>query len=186
MKSIVFKILPVLLILNFNASAQEERHFIREGNKLYQKEKYNEAEIKYRKAIEKNNNSFEARFNMGDALYKQGNYKEALNVWNELLQTTTDKQKLAKLHYNIGNVYLKTNKLKESINSYINSLKLNPGDQDAKYNLSVALQKLKKHQQQQKNKQNKQNKQNKNQKDNKQQIKNDKQKNNNQKPVPNY
>ncbi len=178
MKSLIFNILFCLLaLLSYRANSQEERHFIREGNQLYEKKKYNEAEIKYRKAIEKNNRSFEAKFNMGDALYKQGNYKEALKVWQELLQSTTDKDKLEKLHYNIGNIYLKTNKLKESINSYINALKLNPDDKEAKYNLSVALQKLKKQQQQQKqNQQNKKQNQNKQNKNNKK--KNDKKKEN--------
>src|ERR1700746_2696203 len=71
-----------LLILLFtltsnNSCAQKERKSIREGNKLYEEKKYTEAEKKYNQALEKNKNSFEGTFNLGDALYKLEKYKEA-------------------------------------------------------------------------------------------------------------
>ncbi len=49
----------------------------------------------------------------------------------------------AKLYYNIGNSLLKSQKIKESVGAYKESLKLNPNDQQAKYNLSYALNMLK-------------------------------------------
>ncbi len=53
--------------------AQTEKKHVREGNKLYSSGKFNDAEISYRKALEKNKKSFQGTFNLGDALYKQGN-----------------------------------------------------------------------------------------------------------------
>ena len=50
----------------------------------------------------------------------------------------TDDDK-AKIHYNVGNSLLKSQKLDESIEEYKESLKLNPNDQEVKYNLSYAI-----------------------------------------------
>ena len=60
----------------FSAHAQKEYKDIRSGNKAYEDGKYTEAEIEYRKGLSKNSNSFESNFNIGNALYKQGKYKE--------------------------------------------------------------------------------------------------------------
>jgi len=67
--------------------------------------------------------------------------------------------------YNLGNSLLKSGKLKESIEAYKNSLRLDPGNMEAKYNLAFAQDRLKEQeQQQQQNQQNQdQNKDQKNQ-----------------------
>ena len=56
-----------------SSQAQQERKFIREGNELFEKQDFEKAEVEYRKAADKKNESFEAAFNMADALYKQKN-----------------------------------------------------------------------------------------------------------------
>ena len=54
-----------------------ERKNVREGNKLYQEEKFTEAEIAYRKSLEVNPRSSEGTYNLGNALYKQKKFPEA-------------------------------------------------------------------------------------------------------------
>ena len=56
--------------------AQQERKFIREGNELFEKQNFEKAEVEYRKAADKKMDSFEAAFNMADALYKQKKYEK--------------------------------------------------------------------------------------------------------------
>ena len=51
--------------------AQTENKYIREGNDFYKRNNFNAAEKSYSKSIEKNKESLDAQFNMGDALYKQ-------------------------------------------------------------------------------------------------------------------
>lgn len=59
-------------------SAQKaERKNVREGNKLYESEKYTESEIAYRKSLEVNPRSTEGTYNLGNSLYKQGKFPEA-------------------------------------------------------------------------------------------------------------
>ena len=45
---------------------QGGRKYIRQGNKNYEKELYQESEILYRKSLDKNQSSYEANFNLGD------------------------------------------------------------------------------------------------------------------------
>lgn len=158
-----------LLLLSVAASAQSERSLIRQGNKQYNEGKFNEAENSYRGAISKKSNSFEAVFNTANSLYKQGKFTDAAVMYDSLTKWKNPQDLQSKLYYNMGNSYVKAKKLNEGISAYKNSLKLNPKDENAKYNLSYAYKLLKKEQDQQKNqnKNNDKNKDNKNNKDNK-------------------
>ncbi len=138
------------VLFSYSSIAQTEKKYVRDGNKQYKNGKFNDAEINYRKAIEKNKDSFEGAFNLGDALYKQGKYQEALEQFQSLASQKTSKENLSKVHHNIANSLLQTKKYEESIEEYKNSLKLNSKDDDTKYNLEYARSMLKKEQQQKK------------------------------------
>ncbi len=129
--------------------AQEERKHIRDGNKSYNDSKFEESEISYRKAIDKSPNSFNAAFNLGDALYKQEKYEEAANQFQALASRDLSKEDLAKVYHNLGNSYLQAGKYQESIDSYKQALRNNANDLETKYNLSYAMRMI---QQQQQNK----------------------------------
>ena len=133
----------------FQCNAQTDKKFIRKGNREYEKNKYPESEISYRKAIDKNKQSPDAVFNIGDALYKQNKFEEAGKQFLENANQNDDKNKKSAGLYNLGNSLLKANKLEESIEAYKNSLKLRPDNVEAKYNLSYAQDLLKEQQQQQ-------------------------------------
>lgn len=147
-------LLVCLLYIN-SLMAQTEKKLVREGNKQYNGGKFNDSEISYRKALDKNKKSFEGAFNLGDALYKQGKYEEALEQYKSIASQQTSKENQSKLHHNIANTLLQTKKYEESIEEYKNSLKLNPKDNDTKYNLEYAKSMLKKEQQQKKDDQKK-------------------------------
>jgi Tfp pilus assembly protein PilF len=159
-------ILFVLLIISADLIAQTDKKYVRKGNREYEKSKYSDSEISYRKAIDQNKQYPDAVFNVGDALYKQNKFEEAGKQFAESTDQNVDKGKKSAGLYNMGNSLLKANKLPESIEAYKNSLKLRPDNKEAKYNLSYAQDLLKRQQEQQKN-QKAQNKQDQN-KDNKQ------------------
>lgn len=161
-----------ILLLSFNNGfSQKDKQLIREGNKKYDNTKFDDAELSYRKAIENNPKSFDAAFNLGDALYRQGKYEEAANQFQALSNEDVDKETLSKVYHNLGNSYIQNKKLKEGIEAYKQSLRLKDEDVETKYNLSQALRMLKQEQQQQQ--QNQDNKDNKDQ--NKDQQKQDQQ-----------
>jgi Ca-activated chloride channel family protein len=150
---------PVMLLaaLASGLEAQSVRSLVNKGNDLYNEGKYTDAEVNYRKALEKNQALIPGKFNLGNVLHKEGKLDDAVKEYEATLQPGTPKETKAKAHYNIGNSYLREQKYREAINSYVESLKLSPDDYDAKYNLSYALRMLRQQQQQQQNKnQNKQ------------------------------
>jgi len=138
-----------LLVLIVSVNAQQAGKYIREGNRNYDKKKFNESETSYRKAQEKNKEAFEPSFNIGDALYKQGKYTEAANQFESITEHKLKDMDLANVYHNLGNSFLNEKKFKESIDAYKNALRKNPNDKETKYNLSYAMKML---QQQQQNK----------------------------------
>jgi tetratricopeptide (TPR) repeat protein len=76
-----------------------------------------------------------------------------------------DKGSKAAANYNIGNTYMSQQKWEEAIDAYKKTLRANPQDADAKYNLSYAEQMLKKQEQENKDKKDKEDKDKKDDKD---------------------
>ncbi|WP_234367747.1 tetratricopeptide repeat protein [Parabacteroides pacaensis] len=142
------------------ASAQKaERKNVREGNKLYTKEKYTESEIAYRKSLEVNPKSIEGNYNLGNSLYKQGKYDEAAKQYQQTIAQEADPLKLAQAFHNMGNITMQKKDYAKSVEAYKMSLRLNPSDDETRYNLALAQKLLQDQQQQQQDQdQNKDNK----------------------------
>lgn len=157
-------IIALLMMAASTAWAQQERKFIREGNDLFDKQDFEKAEVEYRKAADKKANSFEAAFNMADAMYKQKKYEEALKQFSQLAETEKDKQRLGEIYHNIGNTLLAMEKTDESIEAYKQSLRNNPKSEATKYNLEYARHKQQQDQQNQQNQDQNKDQQNQNQK----------------------
>jgi Ca-activated chloride channel family protein len=157
----------LLLIYPVMLDAQSDKKYIRKGNREYEKNKFSESEISYRKAIDKNKQLPNAIFNIGDALYKQDKYEDAAKQFTENVSLNDDRNKKSAGLYNLGNSMLKANKLKESIDAYKGSLKLRPDNKEAKYNLAYAQDLLKKQEEQKQNQQNQDKDKDKNKKDQK-------------------
>lgn len=145
----------ILFILSFLMSitsiAQNKKSFLRDGNKLYTDSSYNEAEIQYRKSLEKDQDYFNASFNLADAVYKQERFEEASALFDALKDNTSTENDLAKVYHNLGNSLVKEQKLEEAIDAYKSALRINPKDEDTRYNLALSKQK-KQEQEKQENK----------------------------------
>lgn len=173
-----FAIISIFLLgIIGQALAQQERKYIREGNDLFDKQDFEKAEVEYRKAADKKADSFEAAFNMADALYKQKKYDEALKQFSALAEKEKDKKRLGEIYHNIGNTLLSMEKTDESIEAYKESLRNNPDSEQTKYNLEFARHQK---QQQQQNQDKNQDKQEQNQDQQQNQDKNQQNKDQNQ------
>ncbi|MDP1746903.1 MAG: tetratricopeptide repeat protein, partial [Bacteroidota bacterium] len=71
--------------------SQQEKKFIREGNKQYDAKNYSEAEKNYSRGLNKNKDSYKSSFNLGDAYYKQGKYEEAAEQFQLLTHRPSSK-----------------------------------------------------------------------------------------------
>jgi len=127
---------------------QDFRSLVREGNRQYNTGKAVDAETSYRRALDVDERSDLAAFNLGNAMYRQQKFEEAGREFEKVASETTGKMDKARAYHNLGNSYLQQQKLKESIEAYKQALRNNPNDLDTKYNLSYAMNLLKEQEQQ--------------------------------------
>lgn len=156
MPKIKYIVLCFALFLPSIAFAQKaERSLLRQGNKQYDKKKFTEAEIKYRKALEVNPQSPEGSYNLGNALYKQNKPKETLEFYQTALGKQNDPLKKSQIFHNAGNVFMAAEEYDKAVESYKMSLRINPNDNETRYNLALAQALLKKQQKENKKKEDK-------------------------------
>lgn len=149
--------------------AQDERRFIRKGTDKYNKGDFVESGNEYWKALDKNQNSLEARFNVAATMFKQEKYQDAIKQLQALSNQTNDKDVLGKIFHNIGNSYMGLNDLDNGINAYKTALKNNPFDDETRYNLIAAMKMKKQQEDQQDQKQEQQEKEQKKEQEQQQQ-----------------
>ena len=140
----------IALLVSTTIQAQTDRLLVRQGNKQFRAGNYAEAEVSYRKAVEKNPRNAQAIFNLGNALLGQRKDSAAVSQFEQAAKLETNPIRKSQAYHNIGVV--------------------NPADDETRYNLELC-----KRQQQQQN-QDQQNQQNKDNKDQKDKDKKDQQK----------
>lgn len=74
-------------------------------------------------------------FNKANTLYNNGKFTEAINLYNEILDTG---QHSAELYYNLGNAHYKLNNIAPSIYFFEKAKLLNPKDKEINNNLAFA------------------------------------------------
>ncbi len=133
---------------------REARKDVREGNEFYNELKFEEAEIAYKKALDKNPNYAKASYNLGNTIYQQNKNKEAIFQYDLAEKIAPDKMSKAEIFHNMGNAFMKEKQYDKAVDAYKNSMRNNSKDEETRYNLAMA-QELLKNQQNQDNKDNK-------------------------------
>ena len=143
----------VLVMLAMSATAQTDRQYVRQGNKLFRNGDYPNAEVSYRKAIEKNPKNPQAVFNLGNALMAQKKDSAAVAQFESASKLETNPLRKAKAFHNMGVVCQSHKMYGEAIEAYKNALRLNPADDETRYNLVLCKHQQQKQQQNQQNQQ---------------------------------
>lgn len=152
--------------------SQHANQLIRQGNKQYESGNYQDAEVKYIKSQQGKGASYKGVYNAGTASYQQKNYAQAAASFDSARMLHLDEGVRSDLYYNLGNSFLKygqdsvqeaSKALPASIAAYKEALRLNPDDQEAKYNLAYAQKLLQQQQQNQDQQQQNQDEQQQNQ-----------------------
>jgi len=157
----------LLLLMAVGAQAQSDRDYIRQGNKQFRAGKFAEAEVDYRKAIEKNAKNPQAAYNLGNALLAQKKDSAAIVQYQQAAKLETNQKRRSYAYHNIGVICQGHQMYGEAIEAYKEALRNNPNDDETRYNLELCKRQQKQQQQkqQQQNQQNQQQKQNKDNKD---------------------
>jgi tetratricopeptide (TPR) repeat protein len=155
-------LLTVLVLLAPGVCRGSVAGEVRRGNQAYRQERYQGALEAYRQAQLEEPDLAPLHFNIGNVHYRQENWEGALEEF-ELAQASGDSALTARAWYNMGNTLFRQQNLPEAAEAYKHSLKLDPGDMDAKYNLELVLKMLEQQQQQQQQQQQDQSRQEKEQ-----------------------
>lgn len=168
MKYRVLAILAVIVasLISGEVVAQKmpERRLVRKGNRQYERGDYDNSIDNYSRALRYDPKSFEAKFNTANVQFRRAfadsvqldvkMIEKAEQTLRKLAQdsTRTDIER-ADVAYNLGNSLFMQQKFKEALTSYRDAMRLNPDDQEAKYNYALTKEMLKQQQQQQQNQQ---------------------------------
>ena len=114
------------------------------GQQLYESGKYLEAYEAYQRVLRQEGGP-EVRYNTGNTLYRLRQYTEAAKTWRESLNGPAALKQ--EVFYNMGNAYVRAAEdanalsryLDRAIEAYEEALRIDPADQDAKWNLELAL-----------------------------------------------
>lgn len=128
-------------------STKRERNSIKEGNTHFAQQRYADAEISYKKALEENPDNATAQFNLASSYIKQrGN--DVANKADSLIRTADailtsvsgqqNIQLAQKAYYDRGNLAYKAEDYAAAIEHYKNALRRNPDDDMARENLRLA------------------------------------------------
>lgn len=137
-------ILLVLTILSGNClMAQVWTDSLRKAQTLHKEQKYGQALDLYKRAKVNSANDKYLKGEIAQSAYKSEDFESAYASLQTALKYESNPIELSRLHYNQGNVCFKRGNYKEAIENYKLSLRKNPENEDAKYNLSQALRKKK-------------------------------------------
>ena len=144
----------LLLLVAMSGMAQTDRQYVRQGNKQYRAGDFANAEVSYRKAIEKNPRNPQAAYNLGNALMAQKKDSAAIEQYQNAAKLETNPMRKYRAFHNMGVICQGHKMYGEAIEAYKNALRLNPEDNETRYNLVLCKhQKNKQDQNQQQNQQ---------------------------------
>ena len=130
-----------LLFLTFTVSLNcqsDPNNLVFNGNKESMKQNFTKAEVEYRKAISKNEIQNKASHNLGNLLFENKNYDEAIQEYFKTQKNSQiDLEKHSAFH-NLGNTYMKKKDYAQAVEAYKNALRNNSEDDETRYNYALA------------------------------------------------
>ena len=120
MKRIVL-IIFVLFMTVLTAFAQADRSQVRRGNRDFRKEKYQEAEINYKKALVTDSLSNAAGYNLGNTFFRMENFTEADKYYSSVADSLGKEKHGSDIYHNMGNSLLSQKKYAEACLLYTSS-----------------------------------------------------------------
>jgi tetratricopeptide (TPR) repeat protein len=114
------------------------------GTILARMKAFEAAEGKFKQALSRNLNDWEAWNNLGVVYKAQDNFKEALNALIKAERGLPDR---ADIPYNIANIYKSEGKYTEALEKYQQALKINPSFSMAWNNIGLVYEEMGQHEQ---------------------------------------
>ncbi len=141
------RLLWVLLVIAVAAQASP-RIEVKRGNIAAQDSLHDAALMHYKKALEQHADTSLVLYDLGNLMYQKGDFENAEKSYLGAFDPEASPTLQSDALYNLGNSYFETQKFDKAVAAYTESLKRDPKDSDAKYNLELAKRMLQQQQQQ--------------------------------------
>lgn len=148
------------ILLCFSAFGQDWRDSLTVAREAYKKADYAKALKYYESAQKKAPDNIDLSDEMAQSAYKAREFEKAEKIYQQNSSAKKSNVQKAESYHNLGNSRMKSKNYQGAIDAYKESLRLNPNDNDTRYNLSEAIRQLKNEQKKQQNQNQDQNKQN--------------------------
>ena len=140
------KLLTVIaLLLSVTAFGQVDKKDVRRGNRQFSKAKYGDADISYRKALNADSTSVPAAYDLGNNLYRQGNFAEAGKYYQQALRHVPEVRNVKKqavysfdTYFNAGDAALQQKQYRAAMEAFVQALMIDPDNMEAKENYVYA------------------------------------------------
>lgn len=119
------------------ATAQAWRDSLSVARKLYQENHFVEALEKYEQTRRIAPKNIDLSSEIGQAAFRAKKFDQA----SQTFEKRARKSKSADAYHNLGNSYMEAEHYAKAIEAYKNALRINPADEETRYNLALAMQK---------------------------------------------
>lgn len=123
------------------AQSVTSRRAYRSAVKYTKQNKMSDAEQRYRAALQADSTLIHARYGLAGTLYEQGKYDEAIAEYGRAAEAADNvsAEEAAAPFHNVGDAFMKKKDYAKAAESFKQSLRLNPTDDETRYNLALAL-----------------------------------------------
>ena len=139
------KFLTIIALLSCVAGfAQVDRKDVRRGNRQFRKAQYGDADISYRKGLIADSTSVTAAYDLGNNLYRQGNFQEAGKYYGQAMRHIPEQAPRKQAgsafdtYFNLGDAALQQKQYCQAMEAFVQALLINPDDMEAKENYVYA------------------------------------------------
>ena len=142
MKKVLF---IIALLMSVTAFAQVDKKDVRRGNRQFRKAQYGNADISYRKGLNADSTSVVSAYDLGNNLYRQGNFEEAGKYYQQALRHLPEVKSIKKQNaygfdafFNAGDAALQQKQYRAAMEAFAQALIVDPDNMEAKENYVYA------------------------------------------------
>jgi len=125
-----------------NKAEKEARKYMAEASEYIENDNFVDAEAALRKAISIQPENKKAAYNFGNLYITNEKNRTAFQRLAEAASENENKGIKHKSFHNQGNIFMNEERYPEAIEAYKNALRNNPNDDETRYNLALAKQKM--------------------------------------------
>ncbi len=132
-----------MIFASISVFAQNDRDYVRRGNRLAKDSLWDKAQVQYQKAIEFDNTNPQAHYNLGNAMLYQSKPEDAMKEYETATRFERNKERKAQMYHNMGVVLQSAKQFDKAIACYQNSLRNDPTNNETRYNYALCLYQMK-------------------------------------------